>query len=53
MLLFPNPQPSAEPSVETRPNDTWVMNFQRPVSAGGQKAVLGFSLVVVGHTIAE
>ena len=53
MLLFPNPQPAAEPSVEAKPNETWVLNFQRPVSAGGQKAVLGFSLVVVGHSIAE
>src|SRR5204862_7686965 len=48
MLLFPNPMPADAPAVEGKPNDVWVVNFKRPVNAGGQKAALGFGLVVVG-----
>jgi len=53
MLLFPNPKPAAGPEVEPKPNETWVLNYQRPVTAGGQTTNLGFGLVVVGHTVAE
>jgi hypothetical protein len=53
MLLFPNPKPAEGPSAEPKPNDVWVVNFQRPVTAAGQKTALGFSLVVVGQTMAE
>jgi len=53
MLLFPNPKPAEGPSVEAKPNEHWVLNFKCPVSAAGQKAALGFALVVVGHSMAE
>ena len=53
MLLFPNPMPADAPSVESKPDNIWVVNFKRPVSAAGQPAALGFSLVVVGHSAAE
>jgi hypothetical protein len=53
MLLFPSPKPSTEPSVEAKPNETWVLNFPCPVMAGGQKSILGFGLVVIGHSASE
>ena len=53
MLLFPNKKPADAPAVEGKPKEHWVLNYQVPVAAGGQKANLGFSLVVVGQTMAE
>jgi hypothetical protein len=53
MLLFPNPKPADKPAVESKPNDTWVLSYQVPVTAGGKKSALGFSLVVVGVSMAE
>jgi hypothetical protein len=53
VLLFPNPKPAAAPAVEAKPQDHWVLSYQVPVTAGGKKAALGFSLVVVGHSMAE
>ena len=53
MLLFPNPKPADKPAVEAKPNDTWVLSFRRPVAAAGKKADLGFSLTVVGVSMAE
>src|SRR5262249_21733815 len=42
MLLFPNPKPAAVPAVAPKPNDTWVLNFRVPATAGGKKADMGF-----------
>ena len=53
MLLFPNKKPADVPAVEAKPKDHSVLGFGVPVTAGGQKAVLGFGLVVVGVTEAE
>jgi hypothetical protein len=53
MLLYPNPKPSDAPAVEAKENETWVLSFRRPVTAGGQAGVLGFSAVVVGHSMSE
>jgi hypothetical protein len=53
MLLYPNPKPPDAPAIEAKENNTWVLSVKRPVTAGGQKAALGFSLVVVGHTSSE
>jgi hypothetical protein len=53
MLLFPNPMPADAPSVESKPNDIVVVNFKRPATAGGQPAAIGFSVVVVGHSMSE
>jgi hypothetical protein len=53
MLLFPNRKPGDAPAVEPKPQDNWVLSFKIPTTAGGEKAELGFSLVVVGQTTAE
>ena len=53
ILLYPNRKPADAPAVEAKPKDHWVLSYAQPVTAGGQKAVLGFSLVVVGSTAAE
>jgi hypothetical protein len=53
MLLFPNKSPAEKPVVETKPKDHFVLSFRVPATAGGEKGYLGFSLVVVGVTMAE
>jgi hypothetical protein len=53
MLLFPNKTPAEKPAVEAKPKDQWVLSYRVPASAGGEKGFLGFSLVVVGVTMAE
>jgi hypothetical protein len=53
MLLFPNKKPAEAPVVEAKPKEHTVLSFRIPASAGDQKANLGFSLVVVGQTMAE
>jgi hypothetical protein len=53
MLMYPNPKPADAPAVESKENDTWLLNYKRPISASGQKSVLGFSLVVIGRSMAE
>jgi hypothetical protein len=53
MLLFPNKKPTDAPAIETKPKEHWTLNFQIPATAAGEKANLGFSLVVVGVTMAE
>jgi hypothetical protein len=53
MLLFPNKAPAEKPAVESKPKDHWVLSYRVPATAGGEKGYLGFSLVVVGVTMAE
>jgi hypothetical protein len=53
MLLFPNKEPKETPAVEAKPKDHFVLSYRVPATAGEQKAFLGFSLVVVGVTMAE
>jgi len=53
MLLFPNAKPAEAPAVEAKPKDHFVLSFRIPATAGGEKGFLGFSLVVVGVTMAE
>jgi hypothetical protein len=53
MLLFPNKEPAEQPKVESKPKEHWVLSYRVPATAGGQKGYLGFSLVVVGVTMAE
>ena len=53
MLLFPNRKPGDAPAIESKPDDHWVLSFAVPTTAAGQKAALGFSLVVVGHSTSE
>jgi hypothetical protein len=53
MLLFPNKTPGEKPAVETKPKDHWVLSYRVPATSGGEKGFLGFSLVVVGATMAE
>ena len=53
MLLFPNRKPADAPAIEAKPKEHWTLNYQVPVKAGSEKGMLGFSLVVVGQTMAE
>jgi hypothetical protein len=53
MLLFPNRKPTDAPAIEAKPKEHWTLNYQVTVKAGSEKATLGFSLVVVGQTMAE
>lgn len=53
MLLFPNKTPAESPLVEAKPKEHFVLSYRVPVNAGGEKSHLGFSLVVVGVTMAE
>jgi hypothetical protein len=53
MLLFPNRMPPEAPVVQAKPNDHFVLSYRVPVTAGGEKSNLGFSVVVVGVTMAE
>ncbi len=53
MLLFPNKSPAEKPVIEAKPKEHYVLSFRIPATAGGEKGYLGFSLVVVGVTMAE
>src|SRR5262245_26262315 len=53
VLLFPNKMPAEAPAIEAKPKDHVVLSYRVPATAGGQKANLGFSLVIVGETSAE
>lgn len=53
MLLFPNKTPADAPVIEAKPKEHWVLSYGVPTTAAGQKAALGFSLVVLGQTSAE
>ncbi|MBA4065653.1 MAG: hypothetical protein C0501_18440 [Isosphaera sp.] len=53
MLLFPNKAPGEAPAVEAKPKEHVVLSYRVPAAAGGEKAALGFSLVVSGVTMAE
>ncbi|HEY1376669.1 MAG TPA: hypothetical protein VGF55_07735 [Gemmataceae bacterium] len=53
MLTFPNPMPADAPTTEAKQNDIWVVNYKRPATASGQPAVMGFSLVLIGQSMAE
>jgi hypothetical protein len=53
MLLFPNKAPTDSPAIEVKPKEHVVLSYRVPATAAGQKAALGFSLVIVGATAAE
>ena len=53
MLMFPNRKPGGAPSIESKPKENWVLSYSVPVKAAEGNGVLGFSLVVVGATMAE
>jgi hypothetical protein len=53
VLLYPNLKPAEAPAAEAKPMETWVLSYRAPITVGGKAAVLGVSLVVVGHTTAE
>jgi hypothetical protein len=53
VLLFPNKTPPDAPAIEAKPKEHVVLSYRVPANAGVQKAHLGFSLVVVGVTMAE
>ncbi len=53
MLLFPNKTPAESPAMEAKPKEHVVLSYRVPATAAGQKANLGFSLVIVGVTMSE
>jgi hypothetical protein len=53
MLLFPNKSPAEAPAIEAKPKDHFVLSYGVPAKAGGESARLGFSVVIVGQTMAE
>jgi hypothetical protein len=53
MLLFPNRTAADKPVIEAKPKDHFVLSFRVAATASGEKGHLGFSLVVVGETMAE
>jgi hypothetical protein len=53
MLLFPNKTAADAPAIEAKPKEHVVLSYRVPATAAGQKANLGFSLVVVGVTMSE
>lgn len=53
VLLFPNKTPAEAPAIEAKPKEHVVLSYRVPATAAGQKANLGFSLVIVGVTMAE
>lgn len=52
MLLFPNKTPPESPVVDAKPKEHWVLSYRVPVKSP-DKSALGFSLVVIGQTMAE
>ena len=53
VLLFPNKTPPEAPAIEAKPKEHVVLSYRVPATAGGEKANLGFSLVIVGVTMSE
>jgi hypothetical protein len=53
MLLFPNKAPADSTAIQAKPKEHIVLSYRVPATAAGQKAALGFSLVIVGATSAE
>jgi hypothetical protein len=53
VLLFPNKAPAEAPAIEAKPKDHVVLSYRVPATAAGQQTHLGFSLVIVGATMAE
>ena len=52
-LLYPNNKPAEAPKLVKKEGDTWVLDIKEDVTAGGQPAVLGFGLTLIGHTASE
>jgi hypothetical protein len=51
LMLFPNPQPAAEPKLADKGNNHLVLNTRQTLSiAPGKSAPLGFGLTVVGSS---
>ena len=53
ILLFPNKTPAEAPAMEAKPKEHVVLSYRVHATAEGEKANLGFSLVVVGVTMSE
>jgi hypothetical protein len=50
-MLFPNPKPAAEPKLEAKPNNHWVLFAKEDVSVKGKKTEkgIGLGITLVGH----
>jgi len=48
LLLYPNEKPGDEAKLTNKEGGTWVLERKQPASAGGQKAVIGLALTLIG-----
>lgn len=50
-MLFPNPKPAAEPKLEAKASDHWVLFARRDLSVKGKKSEggIGLGITLVGH----
>ncbi len=54
-MLWPNPTPKKDPTIDARPKDHWVVNGRIPLVAAGKATGkdIGFGVTLVGHSPAE
>ena len=54
-MLWPNPKPAKEPTIDARPKDHWVVNGRANLVVGGKATDkhIGIGLTLVGHSPAE
>jgi hypothetical protein len=54
-MLWPNPTPKKEPTIDARPKDHWVVNGRIQLISGGKATGkdIGIGLTLVGHSPAE
>jgi hypothetical protein len=48
LLLYPHENPKDETKLTSKEGGTWVLERKQPVTVGGQKAVLGVALTLIG-----
>jgi hypothetical protein len=50
LMLFPNGKPAAEPQLQSKEGNHWVLNAREDITVAGKKAgVVGLGLTLVGH----
>jgi hypothetical protein len=54
-MLWPNPKPAKEPSIDARPKGHWVVNGRANLVVGGKATdkYIGIGVTLVGHSPAE
>src|SRR5262249_54912861 len=48
LLLYPNENPKDDLKLTNKDAGTWVLERKQPVAVGGQKAVLGLAVTLIG-----